>query len=400
MGNRIFYKHAMILEFALSTMVRRKYKNAMIVMVYTLLVFIFASLLFLTDALKKEAAVLLQGAPELIIQKLRLGRQELIPVNYADPIRKIRGVGKVAPRFWGYYYDPPIETNYTFLGADEMPEAITAMVKGAFYASLEENKEPGDRKLPCIIGQGIAEARFIDVDDIIPILGADGKLYVLKVVGIFNAQSTILTNDLVVLSIRDMRTVFDFPENLATDLVVEVRNQNEIDTVSRKIQERFPKVRIISNGQVMNTYQALFGWRSGLMAALLISSIVAFAILIWDRAMGISDNEKHEIGILKAVGWDTSDILELKFCEGAALSVFSFLAGTILAWVHVFYAGGILFVPVLRGWSVLFPAFVPPPDVDIYKIVIVMIFTVFPYLAATIIPSWKVAITDPDMVMR
>ena len=55
---------------------------------------------------------------------------------------------------------------------------------------------------------------------------------------------------------------------------------------------------------------------------------------------------------------------------------------------------------VLRGWSVLFPAFQPPPDLSIHKIVVIMIFTVAPYLAATIIPSWKVAITDPDQVMK
>ncbi|MFZ5563018.1 MAG: ABC transporter permease [Thermodesulfobacteriota bacterium] len=400
MQSRIFYKHAMILEFTLSSMLRRKYKNAMIVAVYTLLVFLFASLLFLTDALKKEADLLLTESPELIIQRIKLGRHEMVPVDYIPAIRKIRGVGGVTPRFWGYYYDPPIETNYTFLGADEIPEAVSNMVKGSFYSPLGKNKEENDRKLPCIIGQGIADARLIDVDDIIPVLGADGELYVLKVVGIFNARSTILTNDLVVMAVEDIKTIFALPEGMATDLTVQVRNRNELDTVSRKIQALFPTARIISNDQVRSTYNALFGWRSGLAAALLLGVIAAFAILIWDRAMGISDNEKNEIGILKAVGWDTSDILELKFWEGAALSVFSFLTGAIGAYVHVFYFGGLLFAPVLRGWSVLFPEFAPFPDVDIYKVSIIMIFTIFPYLAATIIPSWKVAITDPDRVMR
>jgi ABC-type lipoprotein release transport system permease subunit len=390
----------MILEFALSSMARRKYKNAMIVVVYTMLVFLFASLLFLTDALKKEAAILLKESPELIVQRLNLGRHELIPIDYIAAIRKIRGVGKVTPRFWGYYYDPPIETNYTFWGADEIPEEITALVEGAFYSSLEKNKDKNDQKLPCIIGQGIAEARLIDVDGIIPILGADGDVHVLKVVGIFKAQSTILTNDLVVMGVEDIKMIFDIPDGMATDLTVAVRNQNELDTVSRKIQGLFPSVRIVSKDQIQSTYNALFGWRSGLMAALLLSSIAAFAILIWDKALGISDNEKNEIGVLKAVGWDTSDILELKFCEGISLSLFSFLAGTIGACIHVFYFGGILFVPVLRGWSVLFPEFHPLPEINIYRIAIIMIFTVFPYLAATIIPSWKVATTDPHGVMR
>lgn len=390
----------MILEFALSSMARRKYKNAMIVVVYTLLVFLFASLLFLTDALKKESSILLEKSPELVVQGLKLGRHELIPVDYSAAIARIRGVGKVTPRYWGYYYDPPIETNYTFWGADEIPEEATSLMEGEFYSSPARNKDENDRKLPCIIGQGVAESRLIDVDGIIPVRGGDGELRVLKVVGIFKAQSTILTNDLVVMGVEDIKTIFDIPDGLATDLAVTVRNPNEVDTVSRKIQELFPSVRIVSKDQIRSTYNALFGWRSGLMAALLLSSIAAFAILIWDKALGISDNEKKEIGILKAVGWDTSDILELKFCEGISLSLFSFLAGTVGACVHVFYFGGILFVPVLRGWSVLFPEFYPLPEIDIYRIAMIMIFTVFPYTAATIIPSWKVAITDPHGVMR
>jgi len=35
-----------------------------------------------------------------------------------------------------------------------------------------------------------------------------------------------------------------------------------------------------------------------------------------------------------------------------------------------------------------------------FLIVVVWFLSVLPYMLATIVPSWKMAITDPDMVMR
>lgn len=395
------YKHLRILEFALSSLLRQRYKNTVIILAFSLNVFLVASLLLLTDALNKEAEELLKGTPELIIQKLKGGRHELIPISYRDAISKIRGIRNVVPRYWGYYYDPSTRANYTFMGADEIPPEVSNMIEGSFCENFYKQPHHKDNNFRfCIIGQGIAEARFIDVDDIIPVRGADGGVYVLKVVGVFKSDSVILTNDLVVMSTEDLKAIFDIPDNLATDLVAHVRNAKEVDTVAGKIQELWPAARIISKSQILSTYEALFGWRSGLMVALIIGSIAAFAILAWNKASGLSADERKEIGTLRAVGWEISEVLELKFWEGFAIAVISFLTGVIAAYVHIFYFGGAMFAPVLRGWSVLFPAFHPLPYIDPYKFFIIMFLTVIPYITATIVPSWKSAITDPDMVMR
>ena len=97
---------------------------------------------------------------------------------------------------------------------------------------------------------------------------------------------------------------------------------------------------------------------------------------------------------------EPSDILELKFWEGIVISLTSFLSGTILAYVHIFFLGALFFAPVLKGWSVLFPEFRLIPYINLYQIFTLLFLTVVPYIASTIIPSWKAAVTDPDVVMR
>jgi hypothetical protein len=68
--------------------------------------------------------------------------------------------------------------------------------------------------------------------------------------------------------------------------------------------------------------------------------------------------------------------------------------------VHVFYLSAGLFEPVLKGWAVLYPDFRPVPFVDPLQVATLFFFTVLPYVAATIVPIWRAAMTDPDSVMR
>jgi ABC-type lipoprotein release transport system permease subunit len=237
------------------------------------------------------------------------------------------------------------------------------------------------------------------VGDAMPLLNSrDTKAVFL--VGPVRSESNILTNDLIVISRQDLIQFFDLPANRSTDIAVSVNNPNEVPTIAKKIKEIYPDTRPITKSEIIRTYDAVFNWRSGMVLAIFSSALLAFCILAWDKATGISAEEKHEIGILKAIGWDTADILELKFWEGIVISLTSFLLGLIAAYIHVFLLDATILSPVIKGWSVLFPDFRLTPYVDIYQLFVLAFLTVPPYVASTIIPSWKTAITDPENVMR
>jgi ABC-type lipoprotein release transport system permease subunit len=204
----------------------------------------------------------------------------------------------------------------------------------------------------------------------------------------------------VLISAGDFRRMFAIDGDHATDLVVTVRNRKEIPVIARKITEILPDTRPISRDEILRTYDAVFSWRGGILLALLASAVLAFVIFAWDRAAGLSAEERKEIGILKAIGWETSDVLLMKFWEGTAVSLSSFLLGIISAYVHVFFSSAALFEPVLKGWSVLYPQFRLVPFIDFQQVAALFFLTVVPYTVATVIPSWRAATVDPDAVMR
>jgi ABC-type lipoprotein release transport system permease subunit len=371
-------KQRNIIDYTLSSLWRRKGKNLSLVVVYTFVIFLLASVMFFTHSIKKEASLVLRDAPQMMVQRLVTGRQDFIPLSYVDSIRKIRGVQSVKPRLWGYYYDAPSGANYT----------------------LVVNEDLKGKAGIAIIGNGVSRTLAIGKNQTIPVKTYDGSYVSLQVKGILSSTSELVSSDLILVSEEDFRNIFCVSKDHATDLVLEVRNEKELSTIAGKIAQMHPDTRPILRDEILRTYEAVFDWRGGLIAVILAGAFFAFIILAWDKATGLSAEEKKEIGVLKAIGWETSDVLLVKFWEGAAVSLSSFLMGILLAYVHIFLTSSVLFEPVLKGWAVLYPSFKLTPFINAYQLATLFFLTVIPYTTATIVPSWRSATIDPDSVMR
>ncbi|MBK5275393.1 MAG: FtsX-like permease family protein [Desulfuromonadales bacterium] len=371
-------RHSNILDFALSSLLRRKSKNFSLLVVYTLIVFVIASLIFFVQALKREAAQILKEAPDMVVQRMVAGRHDLIPVAYGEQISAIRGVTAVSPRLWGYYYDQVFGANYTLL----VPE--------------KNLLEPGS----IMIGPGVARNQRIQAGDMLALKTSRNIPLLLTVQDLYPSSSELISSDLIVLSAEDFQTMFNLPAGQVTDLAVTVANPREQVTVAAKIAELFPDTRPILKSEMLRTYDSLFEWRGGMIVVVLAVAVLSFIIFAWDKATGLSAEERKEIGILKSIGWETSDVLLLKFWEGIVVSLTAFLVGVVLAYGHVFFFSAALFEHALKGWSVIYPQFKLTPVIDVYQLTVLFFLTVLPYTAATIIPAWLSATVPPDAAMR
>jgi ABC-type lipoprotein release transport system permease subunit len=374
---RWFEKQRNIIDFTLSSLLRRKTKNIALMLVYTLVVFVMASVMFFADAIKKEASIILRESPEIIVQRLVAGRQEPVPLEYIEGIRKIRGVQSARGRHWGYYFEPVAQANFTFM--------------------VPEN---GTEKGKIEVGKGILRSMRASEGDTLSLKSYKGDWVVLKIKGALSSESELVSSDLILISEEDFRRVFNISKGYFTDITLHVRNPRELATIAHKIKDLYPDTRPIVRDEILRTYDSIFNWRSGILLVIMTGAGLAFIIFAWDKASGLSAEEKKEIGILKAIGWETSDVILMKFWEGTVISLSSFLAGIILAYLHVFFTSSRLFEPVLKGWSVLFPDFRLTPFIDGAQVMTLFFLTVLPYTVATIVPSWRASSVDPDSVMR
>ena len=376
--NAWFEKQRHLIDFTLASLWRRKERNVGLLAVYTLLVFVLASAMLYSHALRREAAVILEGTPEVVLQRLVAGRHDLIPPGYIEKIGRVRGVQEIRGRLWGYYYDSVVKANYTF------------MVPGD--GSVEKGS--------IVVGPALARERGLDSNTGISFRSYSGELRSFIVADVLPQASELASADLILVHEEDFRSFFNYPAGHYTDIALSVANAAEVRNIATKLAQQLPDSRPILRDEVQRTYASLFDWREGLMLALLSAAILAFAILAWEKASGLSADEKREIGILKAIGWETGDVIRMKLWEGGLISLGAFLAGFVAAYVHVFKFGAPLFAPVMKGWAVLYPRFDLVPAIDGLQVATLFFFTVFPYMAAVLVPIWRAAVTDPDAVMR
>ncbi len=366
------------MDFTLSSLWRRKARNLSLLIVYALVISLVSSVIFFAHALRKEAESVLQGSPEMIVQRTVGGRHALIPTDYVEKIDRIRGTSSVKPRLWGYYYHAASRSNYTLMVPEDFSRPDDTVETGAgvlrTWGTLWEGK--------------------------LYLKAHDGEAVFLKPVKTMSEETDLVSADLILMSESTFRRISGVPEGYATDLTVHIRNERESQTIAEKIVRALPDTRPILKQEIIRTYRSLFDWRGGYVIVLLGGAVLAFFIFAWDKATGLSAEERTEIGILKGIGWDTSDVLMMKFWEGAVISLSAFILGVITAYVHVHFASASLFEHALKGWAILYPKFTLRPAVDAYQLAILFFLTVVPYTLITIVPTWKVAVTDPDVVMR
>lgn len=386
-------KHLNILDYALSALWRKKLKAAGMLTVFAIVIFLIASFQLTTSALTETALRFLDSAPEITIQKMTAGRQDLIPLQYLDRLQAVFGIRTVVPRVWGYHFDESTGANYTVLAVDATAMPAGNRLGGAIdLGALPANGE-------AVVGRGVRQSMQLANRQVFSLFRPDLTLKAFRLKGTFKEISNLLTYDTIFMNLADGRDLFQIPENMATDLCVYVANPVEIATIAKKIAAALPDTRVLTRDQLQKTYRAVFGWRSGFASVCLLTALTAFIIFAWDKASGLTPEERKEIAVLKIIGWQTADILALRFWEGFIVSSLAFLIGYSLAFIHVLYWGAGLFKPILLGWSIVSPPLTLAPSFALDDSLLIFSLTVFPYLAATIIPSWRGAIIPPDSAM-
>ena len=389
-------KHLNILDYSLSSIWQRRARNLRIILVFTGVIFLISSFQMLTTTLTQTAMTALEAAPEITIQKMVAGRQQSIPQSYTAHLDKIFGIRQIVPRIWGYYFDETSTANYTVVGLDTSLMPLSDQLP----LTLSQGRLPADNGTGEVVLAPAIKKILAPNRRTFSLFRPDLSLKTMKVSGVFPDEANILTGDLITMNLADSRDLFQIPAGEVTDLCVYVANPAEIGTIADKISKALPDTRVVTRPQIKKTYQVVFSWRSGFASICLLTALAAFVIFSWDKASGLMPEEKREIAILKILGWQTGDIIAIRFWEGFIIATLAFILGYGLGFVHISLFNGTIFTPLLTGWSVLQPELHLTPRIKMNDLFLIFIFSVIPYLTATIIPAWRSAAIPPDSAIN
>ncbi len=385
-----------LLDFAITSLKRRVWKNIAIFFVFFSIIFTIFSVLLISKSIQKELDDTLNALPSIFIQKIVGGRVEKMKIDRIYALSDIVGIKSVTPRVWGYYYFQNIGANFSLVGLDFDMDSFKKN-----YSDIIEKFYDTDNKNFMIVGKGvkkILKASFYD--DEFNFVKPNGDLLNVKIKGTFKADSELESSDTMLLPISLAREIFGMHEDEITDIVVNVPNPLEVETIKQKIKYLYPDCRVLSKNDLKVSYQNIFDYKSGLFLAIFLSAFVAFFILVFEKASSISKEQIKEIGILRAVGWQVEDILKLKFLESFLISFFAYFLALIFAYFFVYLLQAPLLKDLFMGYSILKPKFSLIPIFDIGLLISVFLVTVPLYVGATIIPTWRASTVEVEEALR
>ncbi len=374
----------------------------------------FSSVAFLSDGLVKEGALSLKYAPDLTVQGIQSGRQTLISTNYvAHILSAAPGVSGILERIWGYGNIG--NTLVVVVGIDvggsatinqTIPQIGNTTVNLAAGYPLEAGQFlDGKSNNTVVIGKGIAEMLGANVGTVLSILSESNEIHRFNVIGIFNSESSIYNADMILMNLNAARNFFEIPDDKVTDMMVYVTpvdvtlRATLVNVVARQIAE-LPNCRVLTKDVLLDAQEKTYGDRSGFFSIVWYIVLISVAIVAFNQTIVVGHESKFEVGLLKALGFSTSDVIQVRLVESLVLGT---LAGGIGLSVGILF-DGVLGAPVLRdymlGWANLYPSFPLPVYISVQTVLLTFAVTIVPLLFATVIPSWLNATVDPDIAMR
>ncbi len=384
------------LGFALNSILRKFSKNLFIYIILSILITINLSFFTVSNSIQKELETTLSPLPDIIVQKIEAGRQRNIEISRADKILNIQGVENVFTRLWGYYYFDFAGANFSVIGIDIFDSSYKKSlndVADLFNDTLEENS--------IIVGKAVYDLfQKSGYKQNVYFKDVNGSYLKLKIAGVFDKFTDLESADTIIMNTDLFRKIFGIPENMCTDIAVKIANPIEIPNIKNKISLLFSDIRIITKKDIETSYQNIFDYKKSIFTLIIAISLFTFFIIIFDKLSGVDTGEKHEVALLKSLGWSISDILRTKFYEAFIISFLSYLTGFLISIIFVYYLNAPFLKDIFTGYSILKPEFNLNYYFDFSLYFTVFLLSIPVYIAATIIPSWKIATLDADEVIK
>ncbi|QOR62180.1 ABC transporter permease [Sulfurovum sp. ST-21] len=391
-------QNSAFLYFLTLMLFRQKSKHIGAIMISVIIIFLLSAVLFISSSLQYSLLATLEGQADFSVSRVQAGRPVNTPVEWVERILEINGVSHVAPRIYGRYFFTPREKSFLVVGIDFFDEQNSK--------AMEKLIEEIDLKRflsaeSMLVGEGVKrflEAHYFKND--FTFKTPKGTFKKVKIYKVLPEQTNLIANDMIVMPLELAREVFGMRDDEVTDITFNVPNDAEWDNIITKLHLMFYDVRVVEKREIKKAYENLYNYKGGLFLILYLVSIVTFMLVLYQRYSMVYSTERKEIGILRATGWSIKDILRLKFYENLIIVIVSFTVGVVLAYLYVFIFDAPLLSQIFLGGANL-PnrvSFIPALEFGILGSV--FLFYAVPFLAAVLIPAWKIAVTSPREAMQ
>jgi ABC-type lipoprotein release transport system permease subunit len=372
-------------------------KHAGVMMISLVVIFLLASVLFIAASIQHTLERALVAEPDMVASRTLGGRTVPVPTAWVDEIAALHGVRAVAPRVYGRYFFEPKGASFLIVGVDPFDEQSHRALKKLFASLDLESFFDGNKML---VGQGVK--RYLDAHfypKSYNFLTPKGAFVSVAIEKVLPAQSDLVSNDVILMPIELARTILGLSEEEATDITFSVPNDDEWDNLATKVSGLHYDLRVATRHDMRKGYSTLYNYKSGLFLSLFLIALTTFVLILYQRYSQVYSTERRHIGLLRALGWSIRDVLRLKLFETLIVVFVAYVLGVVLAYGYVFGLDAPLLRSIFLGGANLEHVTRFEPVIDFRVLGSIFLLYAVPFVAAVLIPVWKIAVTDPKEAM-
>ena len=398
-----------LVESGLMSLSRHALRSVVVVACVTLTMVPYLVLTAIAAAVHHDARLSLEQGADLYVSANEFGEAASVPWSAADLLRGMDGVERVTPRV----------TGRATLGRDKLEVVVVGVPAAHLPASTRcvQGRLFSDGPTPeLVLGSQLARRLKLKPGDYVPpFYTSRGGDRVARVAGVFESEASIWESNLLLTSLEHAADIFDEPGR-ATELLVWCRPGYEAAVRERILRSdaitshsvveeaggnrlaRALRLRVVGKNELLAGTPSGLAVRDGVLSWMYLTAMVC-ALLVVTVTSGIGLSERRrEIGILKALGWQTDALLLRSFAESLALSLLgaSIAVAAAQLWLRVGNGVGIRNVwwpGADPGAEVPFRMFLTPTLLSAGAAVVVV-------LTGTLWSTWRSATASPSVAMR
>jgi hypothetical protein len=372
--NRTARYHALAL-WALVDLRREALSGIILFCALAALTAMLSVILLLTQALILTADRLMAQTPAVVVRRIDAGGWAPLPIGEA--LTGAQGiVGALNPRvrIWGV------------VGSAEGPVNIVALAENFQLPAPWSAPQPGQ----ALIGPGVG-ALLPGTD----VLLSGMRPMSLQVIGRLPENSAMALHDVVLVHAHDARALLALTENQASDLVVDVFHEEEIDALIGDLIAAMPwPVNIATRPENTRRLRAELATRGAAASVALIPAALALAAIV--AATGLwGRRQRRRMGLFKALGWTGTDILGLHFTRALLVGVPAMLSGLNAGYLLLFWPGITWLPRLLFGWNTAAPALYLTTRSAAGPLILTLLLVAIPYLTASFWAGRQSVAADP-----
>lgn len=305
-------KHKNLLYAALNDLLRNRVRSAVVVLCLTAILLPVATALSISEGLRSEAEISLRHGPDVSVSSDRYGANGPVSLGLLDNLAALEGVKEAVPRVLGrtYFVDRLI--------------AVAGLARGPLSSlrPLVRGHLPVHRG-DVVIGHGIAEQFGVKAG--MPFTLAANNRKVLRATGTL-FSSCLWGSDVMIMHIDDANEFFRMKGRASQFLLYTsspAASRPASVFADRSMEDRTVArgLRIEDRRSIREQVRRGYNCRGGIFSVLLvIGGALAVPAFLITSGIGLRD-ARREIGILKAIGWKTGDVIEKVALENLAVAL-------------------------------------------------------------------------------